>query len=415
MREDESARPPAATPRGAALVVLVAALGYFVDVFDLLLFAIVRVKSLRDIGVPEHALLDRGVLLMNLQMAGMLIGGLAWGALGDRRGRRSVLFGSILLYSFANLANGLVHDVWSYAVVRFLAGVGLAGELGAGITLVSEILGRRSRGYGTTVVATLGLCGAVTAGVLGDRLPWRTAYFVGGGMGLALLFLRVGVHESGLFQVTRARAGAVAGRFTAVFASAARARRYLSLIAIGLPAWFCVGILVAFAPEFGRTLGLPGTVSTGQAVMLFYIGSVVGDLASGLLSQLARSRKKVVAVFIIGTAASIATYFAVGARSLPMFQATYVALGAFTGYWAVLITMASEQFGTNLRATVTTTVPNFVRGALVPLTLIFQTLRDGLGTVPAALWVGAGTIVLALLALRGLPETFDRDLDFVEE
>ncbi len=198
-----SASVPGAAPALRITVVLaiaVAALGYFVDVFDILLFSVVRVASLRDLGVPAGEQLGTGLTLLSIQNAGLMIGGILFGIYGDRAGRRSVLFGSILLYSVANLANALVHSVPAYAALRFVAGLGLAGELGAGVTLVSEMMPTRMRGYGTAIIASVGLAGGLVAPWVGTSLPWRTAYVVGGVAGLTLLALRLAVHESPLFR-----------------------------------------------------------------------------------------------------------------------------------------------------------------------------------------------------------------------
>jgi putative MFS transporter len=407
--------PASITPSARAyLAVVVAALGYFVDIYDLILFSIVRVSSLRGIGVAESELLGTGVFLLNMQMAGMLAGGIIWGVLGDRRGRLSVLFGSIFLYSIANIANGMVDTVGTYALLRFVAGIGLAGELGAGVTLVSEVLPKEIRGYGTTVVATVGILGAVVASLIGDTFSWRIAYFVGGGMGLALLVLRIGVAESGLFEQVRQQAVA-RGNFFMLFRPASRAIRYLSVIAIAVPIWYVVGVLVTFSPELGRALGMAVPPSASRAVMFCYVGLAIGDLSSGVLSQILRSRKQVVRIFLGLTALTIASYFLVAHRSLLIFYATCVALGFATGYWAVFVTIASEQFGTNIRATVTTTAPNFVRGAVVPLTWTFHAAGATLGIRFSAIAVGVATLLVALIALRGLDETYGKDLGFLEE
>jgi putative MFS transporter len=400
---------------GAAvtLTVVVAALGYFVDIYDLLLFLVVRRASLLGLGVPPEQLLSKGVLLFNMQMAGMLIGGILWGALGDKRGRLSVLFGSIILYSLANVANGLVRGVGEYAAVRFIAGLGLAGELGAGITLVSEVMSRHARGYGTAVVAAVGICGAVVGALVGDLVHWRTAYFIGGGLGLALLVLRLGVLESGMFEQARQKT-ARRGNLLDLLWPADRLRRYLSVIAVGLPIWFVVGVLVGLAPELGRAMGMTQPPSASRAVLFCYAGLAVGDLGSGVASQLLRSRKKVVAAFMALTAVMMVVYFSVGGRSLFAFYACCVGLGLATGYWAVFVTVASEQFGTNLRATATTTAPNFVRGAVVPITSGFLALKPHLGLLPSAAAVGAATLAIAVVALVGLHETFGKDLDYLE-
>ena len=394
--------------------IIVAALGYFVDIYDLILFSIVRVPSLTALGLSGDALLESGVLLLNMQMTGMLVGGIAWGVMGDRRGRLSVLFGSIVLYSLANIANGFVHDVPTYAALRFIAGVGLAGELGAGITLVSEILPKEVRGYGTTIVASVGILGAVVAVLVGDAFDWRIAYIVGGVMGLALLVLRIGVFESGLFEGVKQTAVS-RGNFFALFRNPARTRRYLSVVLVGLPIWYVVGILITFAPELGAALGVTPTPRAARAVLFAYLGLTAGDLASGLLSQWMGSRKKALGLFIGLTTASVLIYFAPFAKSLTVFYAICFALGVSTGYWAVFVTVASEQFGTNLRATATTTAPNFVRGAVLPVTLLFRALRDPLGLTTSGLVVGLLTLAIAVIALWGLDETFGRDLDFVED
>jgi len=404
---------PVRTKRAVNLAVAVAALGYFVDLYDLILFSIIRIKSLEGLGVPASELMDKGVLLLNMQMGGMFIGGIVWGILGDRRGRLSVLFGSIILYSLANIANGLVDSVESYAVVRLLAGVGLAGELGAGITLVSESMTKETRGWGTTIVASMGFLGGITAALVGDVFPWRTAYFIGGGLGLALLALRVGVLESGMFQQLR-ELTVRRGDFFSLFRSRARAWRYLSVILMGVPIWYVVGILITFSLEIGTALGMNPAPHAGRAVLACYVGLFFGDLGSGLSSQVFRTRKKVVGAFVLITAAFVVVYFVTAPSSLTAFYAICGALGFGTGYWAVFVTIASEQFGTNIRATVTTTSPNFVRGSVVLLTSAFQAGKDLFGVSGSAVVVGIVTFALALVALAGLEETFGKDLDYIE-
>lgn len=393
--------------------VLVAALGYFVDIYDLILFSVVRVKSLTSLGRSGRQLLDDGVTLLNAQMIGMLLGGVLWGVLGDRKGRISVLYASIVTYSIANIANGFVHSVGAYAVLRFIAGVGLAGELGAGITLVTELMTPKMRGWGTTIVATVGLTGAVVAALVADAFDWRTAYFIGGGLGVALLLLRIRVSESGMFRKALSH-DAPLGSITQLFSPPARAVKYLSVIAVGLPIWFVVGILVTFAPEFGAALRMPALPVAGTAVLWSYVGLAIGDLSSGALSQAMRSRRKVIGIFLAGTVAATAAYFLVGPTSLVAFYACCFALGLANGYWALFVSVAAESFGTNVRATVATTTPNFVRGALVPMALAFKALKQPLGVVNASLVVGAVTMALAVLALRNLDETYGREMDYLE-
>jgi MFS transporter, putative metabolite:H+ symporter len=393
-------------------IVVVAALGYFVDIYDLILFSIVRVSSLKSLGIEGDALLTDGVLLLNMQMAGMLIGGVIWGVLGDKRGRISVLFGSIIMYSVANILNGFVMDVPQYAVLRVIAGIGLAGELGAGITLVSEVMSKESRGYGTTIVASVGIMGAVVAALVADLFDWRTAYFVGGGMGLLLLILRIGVYESGMFKnVQKEKIGR--GQFQHLFTDWKRFKKYVKCILIGAPLWFVVGILITFSDAFARALGVEG-VAASRSVMFCYIGLAVGDLLSGFMSQLLKTRKKIIISFIIATNVLIVMYLFFNSYGAIYFYALCLSLGITCGYWAVFVTNASEQFGTNLRATVTTSVPNFVRGSVVPLTLLFQFLIGYVGIIYSAAIVAGLSLVLAYISAARLEETYGKDLDYVE-
>ena len=406
--------------RSIRLAVLVAALGYFVDVYDLLLFSILRVKSLGDLGVPATALIEGGpdvlsvgVRLISWQMTGLLLGGIIWGILADNWGRRSVLFGSILLYSLANFANGLVQTVDQYAWLRLIAGIGLAGELGAGITLVSEIMSKESRGWGTTIVASLGLLGAVVASQVGSLFPWRYAYFIGGGLGLSLLALRIGVRESIMFQAAKPTA-TNKGNLLLLLKTRARFLRYLSVIFVGLPTWFVMGILITFSPEIGKALGLDTAPVPGKAVMFAYIGATVGDLISGALSQVLKSRKRALGIFLVCCTLGSINYFLLGRVSLTAFYVACGIAGALSGYWAVFVTVASEQFGTNLRGTVASTAPNFIRGAVVPLTYLFQRFKPAFGASGSAMAVGAIALTIAFVSLNGLEETYGKDLDYQE-
>ena len=396
-----------------SLPVIVAALGYFVDIYDLLLFSIVRVPSLKGLHVPPDQLLNKGVMLINIQMAGMLVGGIFWGVLGDRRGRLSVLFGSIILYSVANIANGFVTNLDQYSVLRFIAGIGLAGELGAGITLVAEILPKETRGYGTAIVASVGVLGAVLAYFVADIYDWRIAYFIGGGLGLALLVLRFNVFESGVFEAVR-KTATQRGNFFMLFSSRKRLVKYLRCILIGLPIWFVIGILITFSPEFGKAIGLAEPVQAGKAVMCSYIGLSLGDMTSGLLSQWWRSRKKVVLLFIFLTAAATSVYLLQPAGGTLLFYFFCGILGFAIGYWALFVTIAAEQFGTNLRATVATTVPNFVRGSVNLFTPLFLFCTRKYGVLSSGGIVAAIAILVALFAVWGMQETFSKDLDYTE-
>ena len=403
--------------------VLVASLGYFVDIFDLQLFNIVSQASLKGLGITDPKLLAEYDYTMFLwQMTGMLIGGLVWGILGDIKGRRNILMGSILIYSLANIANAFVTDIHWYAIVRLIAGIGLAGELGAAITLVNEILKKESRGYGTMVIVTMGALGAVAA-VYINKLDlamfglaqWQVMYIIGGVLGLLLLTLRAGTHESHMFDDVKQQQVSK-GNFFMLFANRKRATRYLACIAMGLPVWFCVGVLTKFSAKFVELGGAVGeTFEVGQAIVFTYLGLSAGDLLSSYLSQLFKSRKRIVLGYLTSCISIILVFLFGRGYSVSFYYFLIFLIGAATGYWALFVTIASETFGTNIRATVTTTVPNFVRGATVPIVLSFKSLSSSIGEVNAALIVGGICLTLSLLSLLVLPETFGRDLRFVEE
>lgn len=402
------------SPKALRIAILVAALGYFVDVYDIVVFSIVRVPSLQSLGFSDEQILNDGVFLLNLQMGGMLLGGILWGLLGDKIGRIQVLFGSILLYSIANLANAFVHDLTAYATCRFFSGVGLAGEIGAGITLVSEMMPKKRRGLATTLVATIGVSGAIAAATIGEVVHWRTAYIIGGLGGFALLALRFGAFESGMFQAVKEDTSIKKGDIFLLLRDR-RFVRYISCICVGIPLFFFVTLLMALAPEVGKALNVTAPLSAGQAALHYSIGITLGDVASGLLSQYLRSRKKALAIFLTGAfVVSLLLAFANGAS--PRYFYNLALLGGFSiGYWAMLLTTAAEQFGTNLRATVASTVPNFVRGSTIGITLLFEFLRPYLGMIESVRVVGAVSFALGFWGLYRLRETFHVDLDFVEQ
>ncbi len=392
---------------------IISALGYFVDIYDLLLFSIVRVKSLSSLGVPADQLLSTGVFLINTQMTGLILGGILWGILGDKKGRVTVLFGSIFLYSVANILNAFVTSVNVYAALRFIAGVGLAGELGAAIALVSEVMSKETRGYGTTIVAGFGILGAVFAGVISDIFSWQTCFIIGGALGLLLLLLRVSMLESGMFKNLNDK-NVRKGDVRLFFSPPTRALKYLWCILIGVPIWFVIGILMTFSPELAKELNIIEPISAGKAILFSYAGLSVGDFFTGMLSQKLQSRKKVVAIFLLLTLILTVLYTQARGYSANEFYALCATLGFCVGYWAVFITTAAEHFGTNLRATVSTTVPNFVRGSVVPLTLSFNALGKQIGLISAALCLGIATLSIAFFALYRMEETFAKNLDYIE-
>jgi MFS family permease len=395
------------------LTVLVSALGYFVDIFDLLLFSIVRMQSLKDLGVASDDLLSVGIKLINFQMAGLLLGGIAWGIIGDKFGRISVLFGSILLYSTANIANGFVTSVDQYALLRFISGLGLAGELGVGITLASEILPKSLRGLGTTFIATIGVLGASFAAVLADIVDWRTAYIIGGAMGLGLLLLRMQVRESGLYK-NLAQSKTSRGNILMLFKNPLLLRRYLAVILIGAPIWTAVGLFITFSPEFAKDFGMLTLPTAGKAVLYCYLGLALGDLFSGLLSQKLKSRRKAVAFFLCLLLSASALFVSFHTQSLNVFYGMCLLLGIGAGYWAMFVQMGAEQFGTNIRATAATSIPNFVRGLTIPITLGFRALIPLWGVTGSGIAIMIGMILLAFAALWSIRETFHTDLDYLE-
>ncbi|MFZ9916007.1 MAG: MFS transporter [Phycisphaerales bacterium] len=416
--EASDARP---LDRRTLLAISVAALGYFVDLFDLVLFSILRVPSLNAIGITDPAeVLSVGKRLLDIQLVGMLLGGIAFGMLGDRLGRLKTLFGSILLYSVANILNAFVTDLWQYEVLRFIAGFGLAGELGAGITLVAELLPTKRRGIGTTIVATIGLSGAVAAGFAGKYLAWNHCYLLGGVMGLALLALRVGVAESSLFtQARETHRHVQRGNPLQLLWPPRRFLRFALVILSAMPIWFVGGVMFVFAPEIGKAMGIPEKIVGADVILWAYAGVVVGDIASGLFSQIIQSRTRTILVFLALLAASIALFFAIAPRGAQHFYFMMAVVGAATGYWAIFVTTASEQFGTNLRATAATSAPNFVRAMAVPITSIWLAMKGtpeapGFDVVTATWVLGICCVAIGIIAALALDETFHRDLDYLE-
>lgn len=400
-----------------SLPVIVAALGYFVDIYDLLLFGIVRVPSLESLGLDVN---ESGSMILNYQMIGLLIGGIIWGIFGDKKGRLSVLFGSILVYSLANIACGFLPSfpqeniAFTYALLRFIAGIGLAGELGAGITLVSESLPKELRAIGTSIVAGFGLLGAVVAQLTVELAGnWTIAYFVGGGLGLLLLFLRLGVVESGMFKEIKKSEHIEKGNFFYLFTNFNRLVKYLKCIAIGLPTWFCIGILAVMGNQFAPAFGIEN-INPGKAIMWAYIGISAGDFASGFISHWLESRKKAIFYMMLFTVVGVTLLLFGGTKTENMYYFYCAWLGLGTGYWAMFVTVGAEQFGTNIRSTAATTIPNMVRGLLPVMLVSFDALKVDNGVVIAAAIVGLVVFSLGIYATLTIPETHNIDLDFTE-
>lgn len=401
-----------------SIAVIVAALGYFVDIYDLLLFAIIRIESLDSLGLTPEQITSDGEAILQWQMWGLLLGGIIWGIMGDKRGRLSVLFGSIVLYSIANIANGFVETVDQYKWIRFIAGLGLAGELGAGITLVSEITAKEKRGIATSLVAGIGLTGAVVAFIMKENFDWRTCYFIGGGLGLLLLILRISVFESGMFHQVK-KMEVQRGNFFMLVNNADRLKRYIVSILIGLPTWFVIGVLVAFSSEFGKWFGIKEAIDPGKSIMYAYAAISIGDILVGFVSQWFRSRKKALYLFFGITALFMVLFFTTQWNgSAARMYWICAGLGFGTGFWAIFVTMGAEQFGTNIRATAATTIPNMVRGMLAIFILpLFQWLRgmEGVGYVNGGIYTAIIIMVITVVAIALSKETFGKDLNYIEK
>ncbi|MES2328606.1 MAG: MFS transporter [Bacteroidota bacterium] len=405
-----------------SLPVIVAALGYFVDIYDLLLFTIVREPSLQGIGViltDKVQVIAASTKIINWQMVGLLIGGILWGTIGDKKGRLSVLFGSIALYSIANFLTGYVETVDQYKWARFIAGIGLAGELGAGITLVSELLPKEKRGVGTSLVAGIGLFGAVFAYFIYKTTnDWRMCYKIGGGLGIVLLILRISVAESGMFNAVKQQVGVQRGNFLMFFNNKKRFKKYFLAILIGLPTWYVIGVLVNLSNRFAKEIYGDNHIESGRAIMYAYVGIAIGDILIGLVSQYFKSRKKALLCFYLLCMAMLVLFFSSYNNSDERMYTICALLGFSTGFWAIFITMGAEQFGTNLRATAATTVPNMVRGALPLINMMFLDLFQktwGWDFLKSGMITGVVVMVISLVAFYFTEETFHKDLNYVEQ
>lgn len=396
------------------IIVIVAALGYFVDIYDLILFGIVMKPSLKAIGIPEEMMFDVGGSLLGMQMIGMLVGGIVWGILGDKKGRLSTLFLTILLYSLANIANGFIQNIEQYKIIRFIAGFGLAGELGVGITLVSEVMTKESRGIGTSIVAGIGILGAVLGFLVADLFDWRMAYWVGGGLGLLLLLMRISVYESGMFEKTK-QENVSRGNFLSLFSSGKNIKKYLLSICVGIPVWYVISQLTIQSSAYAKELNITGEIVGGKAVMFHYIGASFGSLIFGLLSEKLKSRKKALLTATGSLAIFISLYFFMQGISPTLFYIIIGLLGiSMGGLWTVFMTNASEQFGTNIRSTVTTTAPNFVRGTTELIRISITSMRGSMGLWSAGLLIGIIVILISLVSIFFSEETHGKDLDYNE-
>lgn len=401
-----------------SLPVIVAALGYFVDIYDLLLFTIVKKPSMLGVGSTDATMLVDSTRVINWQMTGLLLGGILWGVLADKKGRLSVLFGSIILYSIANFATGFVQTVDQYAACRFVGGLGLAGELGAGITLVSELLPKNKRGLGTSMVAGIGLSGAVAAYFTYQFTDdWRLCYKIGGILGIGLLLLRVSVAESGMFNQAKEQKVA-RGNFFMLFNNGKRLKKYVFAILIGLPTWYVIGILVNQSDRFGKAMFDSTTIDSGRSIMFAYAAIAIGDMLVGVVSQYFKSRKKALLLYYMLTIVGLILFFSSYNNSDMSMYSICALLGFSTGFWAIFVTMGAEQFGTNLRGTAATTIPNMVRGALPLINMLFLDLFQkswGWSLINSGIVTGIVVMSITLVAYYFTEETFHKDLNYVEE
>lgn len=400
--------------RNIALAIVASALGFFVDLYDIIIVSVVRTKSLLAVGVPEAELMSKGIWLLNIQMIGMLIGGFLWGILGDKRGRLSVLFGSIVLYSLATFANGFVTSYWMYLVLRFLAGVGLAGELGAGITLVSEQMPQKWRGIGPSIIGSFGMLGAIMGAYIGGKYSWESTYIIGGAIGFALLILRLGVLESGMYEQIK-KSTVARGDLSIIFKNKVKLKKYVSIFLLGFPAWYINGVIMTFTPEIAKAMKMTEIPAVSVVFTMYFLGFTFGDISCGFVSQFFKSRKKAITIYLASFGLFLALFFMFAHLSVTLYYSFFFGLGVAAGYTIVLLTLAAEQFGTNIRSTVTTSSLNLIRASLIPQTLAFTFLTPFIGITQSALIIGVFSLGISFWALTNLEETFNKSLDFVEE
>jgi MFS transporter, putative metabolite:H+ symporter len=401
--------------RGVVLAIVASALGFFVDLYDIIIASVVRRPSLLAVGVAEADLQSKGVLLLNVQMAGMLVGGFLWGMIGDKRGRLSVLFGSIFLYSTTTFLHAYVQNYEMYLLLRFLAGVGLAGELGAAVTLVSEQMNPKWRGMGPAIIGSFGMLGAVAGAYVGGHYSWQFTYQLGGAMGIVLLLLRLGVLESGLYEQLKTQKHVRQGDLWLVLKDRKNALKYFSIILMGFPGWFVNGVVMTFTPEIAAAMGMKTLPTVSTVFSVFFIGFTLGDFSCGLVSQLLKSRKKAILIYISSFAIFLATYFVMARQSVTAYYVLFFLLGISVGYTIVLITNGAEMFGTNVRALVTTSSLNLLRASVIPQATLFNVLTPSLGAAKSAMLVGVLSLAIAFWAYTNLEETFNKDMNFVEE
>ncbi len=402
--------------KAITLGIIVSALGFFVDLYDIMALAAIGETSLKAIGVAAENIKNDINYLQSMQMLGMLIGGFLWGIIGDKYGRLKVLFGSIILYSFFTFLNAFVTGTGQYAACRFLAGLGLAGELGAGITLVSEQMKKEKRGLGPAIIAGFGVLGAIVAVFIGKYADWRTVYITGGVLGFLLLILRIGVVESGLFTIAKT-SKISKGNFLIILRNWNYLKKFLCILLVGIPGWFVNGVMMQFSNYISSSMGMNPLPDKGKVIIYFFIALSLGDVLGGLVSQWLKSRKKSMYIFLSLHLLMLILFFTIGKNSAQLYYIIFAGLGLSVGFVIQLFTLAAEQFGTNIRTLVTSSGLNLVRGWVIPLGALFAWMNDSLHIIEwkVAAIIAFSVAAVSFWALSQLDETFNNELEFVSE
>lgn len=406
-----------------ALLILVASLGYFVDAYDLIIASVVRSSAivelgLAQVGTPEHT--KYAQLFEYVQSAGILLGGIIFGVYSDKKGRKKALYYSIAIYSIANILNGLLSASVPfvgtvYCILRFICGFALAAELSIGIVMISETMKAKHRGYGTMIVVSFGILGAVLAAVLFEfiGIHWQTLYLIGGIAGVLLLIFRFSVKETNPF-LDLENQESERGSWVMIFKNRRLLKILFNAILLGFPIYFFISIPIKFATDYGKELGL--TIKGTIPIIVFYIAMSVSDIIANYLCQLFENRKKVLYFYLgLCTISVFLLHFYPPTTPEQYFYLFSPLMGFASGYWALLITFTNEQIGTNIRSTYTTAVPNVVRSLFIPIQLLLTVLQPTFGTSTSVFYIGVLAVILALLGLYSLKETWGKNLKFIDE
>jgi MFS transporter, putative metabolite:H+ symporter len=381
--------------------------GYFIDIFDLVLFSTLRISSFEELKITDPTYWT--VVFFNLQMTGILVGGIFWGKMADIKGRSWSFMGTILVFSIANIINGLTSSLTVYGICRFIAGFGLAGEMGSGIALICEKVPDEKRSLYLGFVSSLGCIGAVLSGWLGDIVYWRYLFIGSGFAGILLTLLRKNLLEPDLFRKT-ATLNIPRGQWKTLFQSPPDLIRFILLIFLGIPMWYIIGILWSFSTEMTSTIGL-NIFTSGQAILWGYVGVWMGDMLMPFVSQFLKSRIFTIQICLIMMLLGVIYLFQFQPHSLLSFQLTHIFLGFTIGYWAVYATLCGESFGTNIRALTSTSLPSLIRFSSIPMMIIYQYGRDE-NELNIALGMGLTVLCISMITTYFIKDTFQKDIDF---